>query len=96
MIMHNVYTLTTAKAQLSSIVGEVEFGHQKAFITRKGKNVVVLIPFEEYQQQINEKRKKQTGLMAAKGVLGGFDELDSWVNNIYKAREIEQDRKVSI
>ncbi|VAX35943.1 hypothetical protein MNBD_UNCLBAC01-1142 [hydrothermal vent metagenome] len=35
--MESVYTLTKAKANLSSIVSEVEFGHQKVFITCKGK-----------------------------------------------------------
>ncbi|VAX35942.1 hypothetical protein MNBD_UNCLBAC01-1141 [hydrothermal vent metagenome] len=39
---------------------------------------------------------KQEGLIAAKGVLGDVDNLDSWVEHIYEVRKIEQDRKVLI
>lgn len=90
--MKNTYTITSAKAKLSSIISQVEYNHSKIFITRKGKNIATILPFNEYQKQIS----KNDGLILAKGALADLDNFDEWICEIYNSRMASTDRKVSI
>lgn len=93
--MHNTYNLTTAKAKLSSIISEVEYSKKKVFITRKGKNVAAIIPFNEYQEHMNQETKNE-GLILAKGALSDLEGFDEFIDSIYKSRKSVADRKVNI
>ncbi len=50
--MLNVYTFNRAKTKLSSIINEVQTRKEKIFITKKKKNVAVIMPFSEYALNI--------------------------------------------
>ena len=92
-MFNNTYTLTTAKAKLSAIISKIEHERKRVFITRRGRNVAVIIPFENYELH---ERGKRGGLISAKGALADLDELDDFVDHIYEEREREIDREVTI
>jgi prevent-host-death family protein len=90
--MHQVYSLTEAKMKFSEIINRVLFRKEKFMITKKGKAVAVVAPIgEELGVGGGE------GLILAKGALSQMDIIiDEMVGNIYKARKVETDRKVSL
>jgi len=92
--MNNVYSITTAKANLSTIINEVEHNHKKVLITKKGKNVAVILPFNEYIEQ--NKDVHRDGLILAKGALADLEDLDNFLNDIYTARGKSFERKVKM
>ncbi len=85
------YTLTEAKAKLSAIINRVIFARENITIRKKGRNVAVVVPYEDYVRKW-EKSKESRGLLAAKGVLANIDDFDQFVENIYQAREKSIDR----
>ena len=87
------YTLTEAKAKLSSIISRVTFARERVTIRRKGKNVAVLLPYEDYLKQW-AKSGGTDGLLLAKGALAGVEDFDQFVEGIYRARENSIDRDV--
>lgn len=93
--MHKIYTLTTVKAKLSSIISEVEFSKKKVFVTRKGKNVAAIIPFSEYQKDINKKVNEE-GLILAKGALSDLEGFEDFIETISKARRDSVEREVKL
>jgi len=91
--MTEMFTLTQAKARLSEIINSLIYKKGIVMITKKGKNVAVILPVESYQKL--EKRQGR-GLIEAAGALAEFDEeIDKMVEEIYKAREREKSRKVA-
>ena len=89
--MRNVYTITEAKARLSELVSRLIFRKDKIVLTKRGKEVAVIVPFEEYQ----ESEKRGQGLIQARGALAGLDgEIDEMCNAIYEEREKEKSREV--
>ena len=66
-------TITDAKAKLSELINQVLYKKEKIYISRKGKQVALLIPVEN-----NDKEEKE-GLIRARGVLS---DLDSEVDGI--------------
>ena len=90
--MHHVYSLTEAKMKFSEIINRVHFRKEKFMITKKGKAVAVVIPVEEELGVSGGE-----GLIRAKGALAQMDgTIDEMVGNIYEARKVETDRKVSL
>jgi len=87
------YNLTEAKAKLSSIISRVTFARERVTIRRKGKNVAVLLPYEDYLKQWT-KSGGTDGLLLAKGALAGVEDFDQFVEGIYRARENSIDRNV--
>ena len=87
------YNLTEAKAKLSSIISRVTFARERVTIRRKGKNVAVLLPYEDYLHEWI-KGGGSDGLLLAKGALAGVEDFDQFVEDIYQARENSIDRKV--
>jgi prevent-host-death family protein len=87
------YNLTDAKAKLSSIISRVAFAKAKIAIKRKGRNVAVLLPYEDYIAESSQKGKHE-GLILAKNALADFDDMDQFIKDIYKAREESTERKV--
>ena len=92
--MTEMYTLTQAKARLSEIINRLIYKKGIVMITKKGKNVAVILPVESYRKL--EKRQGR-GLIEAAGALAELDEeIDKMVEEIYKAREREKSRKVRL
>lgn len=91
--MRNVFAITEAKARLSELISRLIFRKEKIVLTKKGKEVAVIMPFEEYQ----ELDKKSGGLIKARGVLAGLDrEIDEMNEAIYEGREKETTREVAL
>ena len=93
--MSDIYSVTTAKAKLSTIMSEVEHKHKKVFITKKGKNIAVIMPFDEFIKQ-GEMSPSKNGLILAQGSLADLEDLDSFLEDIYKAREESFERTVKV
>lgn len=88
------YNLTEAKAKLSAIISRVAFARENITIRKKGKNVAVVVPYEDYIQKWS-KGRGGGGLLSAKGALSDMDEIDQFIKDIYKAREKSTDRNVT-
>jgi len=87
------YNLTEAKAKLSSIISRVIFAREKITIRKKGKNVAVVLPYEDYVQKWAETENSK-GLLLAKGALAELEDFDQFVEGIYQARKKSIDRAV--
>ncbi len=89
--MKEIFSLTTAKARFSEIIARLIHKKDAIVITRKGKEVAVLLPVEKYRRL--EERKKR-GLLDAAGGLADLDgEMEDMVRAIYDARQKEKARK---
>lgn len=89
--MRSIYTITDAKARFSEIISRLIFRKEKIVLTKKGKEVAVIMPFDKYQQL----EKKGRGLIQARGSLAGLDqEIDEMCKAIYEEREKEKSREV--
>jgi len=88
------YNLTEAKAKFSSIISRVVFAREKITIRKKGKNVAVVVPYEDYLKKWAETGENE-GLLLAKGALSDIDDFDQFVEDIYKAREGSTERNVA-
>jgi prevent-host-death family protein len=90
--MQQIYSLTEAKSKFSEIINRVLFRKEKFTITKKGKAVAVVVPFDEEAYA-----ESGQGLIRAKGALAQIDRLvDEMVEDIYQARSEETDRKVNL
>ena len=90
--MYQIYSLTEAKSKFSEIINRVLFRKEKFTITKKGKAVAVVAPFDE-----ESFAESDEGLIRAKGALAQIDRLvDEMVKDIYQARSEETDRKVDL
>jgi len=91
--MRSVFTITEAKARLSELISRLIYRNEKIVLTKKGKKVAVIMPFEEYQ----EWDKKGGGLIKARGALAGLDrEIDEMSAAIYEERNRERSREVAL
>ena len=88
------YNLTEAKAKLSSIISRVIFAGETVMIRRKGKNVAVVVPYEDYLKKWAETGENE-GLLSAKGALSDIEDFDQFIEGIYEARESSTDRNVA-
>ncbi len=88
------YNLTEAKAKLSAIISRVVFAHKKITIKKNGRNVAVVMPYEDYVQKW-AKTGGSGGLLSAKGALADMEEIDQFVKDIYNAREKSMERIVT-
>ncbi len=92
--MNEIITITKAKARLSELISRLIYQKHKIVITKKGKRVAVLMPYEAYQ---NLEQRQSEGLILAQGVLADFDkEIDEMCAAIYQAREKEKSREVPL
>jgi len=87
------YNLTDAKAKFSDLISRVVFARENITIRKKGKNVAVVVPYEDYVQKW-VRTGGRGGLLLAKGALADIEELDQIVKDIYKARENSIDRNI--
>ena len=84
-------TLTEAKAKFSELINRIIYNKEKIYISKKGKNVAVLLPLEEV-----EEHKEEGLILAKKGLADLGDEIDEMEKCIYEARENEVSREVDI
>jgi prevent-host-death family protein len=88
------YNLTEAKAKLSSIISRVTFAGETVMIRRKGKNVAVVVSYEDYLKKWAETGENE-GLLLAKGALSDIEDFEQFIESIYEARESSTDRNVA-
>ena len=86
------YNLTEAKAKLSSIINRVVFAREKITIRKKGENVAVIMPYDDYVRKWAEGEGSR-GLLSARGALADMDGFDQFIEDIYQARTNSTDRK---
>lgn len=92
LLMKEIFSLTEAKARLSEIINRLIYHKNNIVITKKGKRVAVIIPFETYQ---NLEKGQSKGLILASKALEDIDkEVDEMCDFIYSEREREKSRKV--
>lgn len=83
-----------AKARLSEIINRLIYQKGEIVITKKGKEVAVIVPFEKYH---NIRKGKQQGLILAQKALADFDlEIKAMCDLIYSERQKEKSREVSL
>ena len=93
--MKESLTITTAKARLSELVNRLIHRGDTIFITRKGKNVAVLLPAAAYRE-LTKKEKPGTALRPRRALADLDQEIDDLCALIYEAREKAKDRGVSL
>jgi prevent-host-death family protein len=89
--METIFSLTEAKSKFSDIINRIIYRREKITITKKGKEVAVILPIAEFR------KFEKKGLIEAKGVLAGIDDtVEEMVVQIYAARESEESREVKL
>jgi prevent-host-death family protein len=89
--MSEIFTLTEAKARFSEIINRIIYKKEKIIVTKKGKQVAVILPSEDLATDEAE------GLIKAVGALPDMDkELDQMVESIYQSRRAEKSREVDL
>lgn len=92
--MNEIVTITTAKARLSELVNRLIHRDDTIIISKKGKNVAVILPMATYRDL---SKKEKPDLLSARGVLAELDdEMDEIVDTIYRERKRERDRAVKL
>jgi prevent-host-death family protein len=86
--------LTKAKARLSGLVDRLIHVGTQIVITKHGKPVAVLVPYEEWEKL---RTGPSGGLAAAPPAPGELDdEIDRMVEEIYEARTRSKGRKPAL
>lgn len=89
--MTHSITLTEAKAKFSELINRIVYKKDKFYISKKGKNVAILMPLTELEES------KEEGLIAARRGLADLgSEIDEMENIIFQARENDVSREVDI
>ncbi len=93
-MMTRVISITEVKAKLSEIINRIIYNTEEVIITKKGKQIAALIPFEKYSRFPSEKGE---GLICAKGALADMEqEINNMTERIYTARVDDRSREVNI
>jgi prevent-host-death family protein len=86
--------LTKAKARLSGLVDRLIHLKERLVITKHGKPVAVLVPYEDWERRAAE---GAGGLASVAPPPENLDrEIDAMVEEIYKAREKSKARKSAV
>ena len=89
--MIETYTLTQAKAKLSEIINRIIYQKGTIVITKKGQRVAAIVSIDKLDSGLEK------GLIAARSVLADIDEeIATMVDTIYKTRDDELSREVSL
>jgi len=89
--MNRSITLTEAKTKFSEIINRIIYNKERIYISKKGKNVAVIVPLDELEED------REEGLILAKSGLADLgDEIDEMEKCIYKARESDVTREVDV
>ena len=84
-------TLTEAKAKFSELINRIVYNKDRFYISRKGKNVAVLMPLDE-----KEESKEEGLILAQRGLADLGSEIEEMEKYIYQARENDVSREVDI
>jgi prevent-host-death family protein len=88
--------LTRVKARLSGIISRLIYRKETAVITRHGRPVAALVPYEEWQKARAGAGDAVEGLAGLPKVPDGTDELiDRMVESIYLERARAKGRKAA-
>jgi prevent-host-death family protein len=86
--------LTKAKARLSGLVGRLINLKEHVVITKHGKPVAVLVPYEEWEKLA---AAKTGGLASVPRPPEDFDaDIDAMISEIYEARRRSKPRKPAL
>jgi len=86
--------LTQAKARLSELVERLILKREHIVITKHGKPVAALMPYEEWERQ---QAGTSGGLAEANGPGKDLDgEIDQMIDEIYEARAKSKPRKIRL
>ena len=89
--METIFSLTEAKSKFSDIINRIIYRGDKITITKKGREVAVILPIAEFR------KLEDKGLIEAKGALADIDDtVEEMVTLIYAARESEKSREVNL
>ena len=89
--METIFSLTEAKSKFSDIINRIIYRKEMIMITKKGKQVAVILPIEEFN------KFEEKGLIEAKGALADIDDtVEDMISLIYAARESEKSREVKL
>jgi prevent-host-death family protein len=66
----NIVPLTSAKARFSELINRLIYQKAMITITKRGRNVAVLLPWEAYQEMV---RRQKGRLLDAAGCLSDYD-----------------------
>jgi prevent-host-death family protein len=92
--MSSVFTITKAKARFSEIVSRLIQIRETVVITKKGRTVAVLMPFETYRDL---KKPEGRGLLEARQALADLDrEVDDLCSVVYGARDKAKGRRAPL
>ncbi len=88
--------LTRAKARLSGIIARLIYKKETAVITKHGRPVAALVPYEEWHKTRAGAKDAADGLAGLPKVPDGTDELiDRMVESIYLERARAKGRKAA-
>ncbi len=90
--MSQSITLTEAKSKFSELINRIIYNKEKIYISKKGRNVAVLVPLEE----ASEDNMEEGLILAKKGLPDLETELEDMEDIIYKATENDFSRTVDL
>lgn len=83
--------LTKAKATLSDLIDRLTLQREQIVITKHGKPVAAMVPYEDWEQHLAGGRE---GLVAVAPPIENLDaEIEAMVEEIYLSREKSKSRK---
>ena len=98
--MTKTISASQAKARLSSLLAQVEHGHEQFIIERHGRPVAVLARPEDVQQADDnaEAEPGPRGLLAFAGAWKELseEEADAMIEEIYRLRRTDRAREVNL
>lgn len=93
--MANIMGVGEAKKRFSQLMSQVVYDGQRFIIQRRGKPMVALVKAEDIAR-MEEITPPRQGLLAAVGAWDEFENLDTIVEEIYRAREEAQERQIML
>jgi len=83
-----------AKANLSELMSHVAYGGERVIIERRGKPMAVLIGVAELERLDRDKAVNEHPFPELIGALGTDEEVDRFIEDIYRSREQDIPRPV--
>ena len=87
-----------AKKKFSEILARTAYNGEHFIINRRGKPMAVLIGLDDFAllEQWKRSSEKPQGLLAAAGVLAGFEGFEEIMNDVYRSRRESPGRAVRL
>ena len=93
--MVNILGVGDAKKRLSELMSRAAYRGERFLIQRRGRPMAALVSAEDLER-LEQEPVAAKGLLAAVGAWGDYEELDEVVRDIYRQRQVAQDRPVAI